>query len=986
MTQHTATLGRDGFPRPVLPLDRPIRILVGPYEIAGQIPDFAAGFRSLGHQVTTVISEPNPFFPDLQYDVDLRRLTDPNALGQLIASHDLFVFQFGVTLLPGGADLKAIRTAGKAVIMVYNGDDARHASGYSQEFGVPVAPLGDFYNTDPLSRPMQLLRVGERFANLIVSVPNQSSLALRPYQHFAYPMHLDAYGAPHVHDRERPVVVHAPSNKAAKGTALLLSALERIKARGVAFDLQLLEKAPHAQVCDALRNADVAVDQLFFPFGKYAAEAMTLGCAVATAHFPEIEPVARMRPLAGLSIDSYEGTLERLLTDRAWRRTLAEAGPAHARLIHDRNAVAARMLRALQLEIAGTLQHDYYPTFALSGYAMPSGHELPMHIRMLGSEIVTRWGVDESVDLPLAVQQGLLASQHFDGQQIELWRASDGLGAHTGQPLLTRWQTLERAAPRAQRTRKAPSADRLLQRFFALTSGCTDEVPTPDARTLRDDVDDYARLGMPQVVTLRLVQAASQAHGAPLRLAAALHKLGAGDVAGADTDLGALTDTDDPHGIGRYYRCVARLLQGRQDGVQELYSRALETLPRTPSLMVFGTNPIKNTHYWSAALNDGGAPSQTLMAEFYGSINRREDFDRYFTDLMPGWTSPHLAGHLAPYHAFLYLLLNARVFHTSFDGGPLAQTAAAALEPQLLKQAGIKTVVITYGSDGCVYSRVRDVTLRHAFLLSYPNAARREPEIIARLDRWNAHADCILGIFHSIDGHARWDMLNPQPVVLDERQWSVRTCWSDHDGVSGPVRVVHSPNHRGFKGTEFLIAAVDALRAEGLAVELDLVEKVQNTEVRRRMMAADILAEQFLMPAYGLNAIEGMATGMPVLGSMCNDDYTLIFRRFAYLDECPILGATPELLTANLRRLVTDPELRRTLGIAGRAYVEKYHSYDTARFAFGAIHRWLDGDASVDLMRLFHPQYSSWRRDVTIEHPLVRNALPVYDDQLVTLR
>ncbi len=224
-----------------LPHDRPLRILIGPKEIGGQIPDYAAGFRALGHQVTTVIREPNPLFPDLPYDVDLSRQQDGATLLQLVEQHDVFVFQFGESLVPGSADLSAIRNAGKSIIAICNGDDIRHSSAYHQEFGIPPEVHGEFYVRDPLSRPMRTLRNMERFASLMVSVPNQSGLALRPYMHFAYVIDPTLY-TERIPDREVPVVVHAPSDRACKGTAEILASLDRLKARGIAFDLTLLER------------------------------------------------------------------------------------------------------------------------------------------------------------------------------------------------------------------------------------------------------------------------------------------------------------------------------------------------------------------------------------------------------------------------------------------------------------------------------------------------------------------------------------------------------------------------------------------------------------------------------------------------------------------------------------------------------------------------------------------------------------------------
>ena len=138
--------------------------------------------------------------------------------------------------------------------------------------------------------------------------------------------------------------------------------------------------------------------------------------------------------------------------------------------------------------------------------------------------------------------------------------------------------------------------------------------------------------------------------------------------------------------------------------------------------------------------------------------------------------------------------------------------------------------------------------------------------------------------------------------------------------------VLHAPNHRGVKGTEFLIDAVEQLQSEGLPVELVLLERVPNETVRQAMQEADILADQFVCPGYGLAAIEGMASGLPVLCNLEREDATRLFRLYSFLGECPIVSTLPETLVEKLRALVTDPSLRHALGQAGRTYTEKYHS------------------------------------------------------------
>jgi len=162
-----------------------------------------------------------------------------------------------------------------------------------------------------------------------------------------------------------------------------------------------------------------------------------------------------------------------------------------------------------------------------------------------------------------------------------------------------------------------------------------------------------------------------------------------------------------------------------------------------------------------------------------------------------------------------------------------------------------------------------------------------------------------------------------------------------------------------------------------LLVELRLLEQVPNEQVRTVFQEMDILVDQLIATAYAFSGIEGMASGLPVLANLENDAYTRLFRRWSYLQECPVVSTSPETVVRNLRVLITRPDLRDVLGLAGRAYVEKYHSYEAARFLFGRIHDKILGRNSVDLMNIFHPllgEYGS--RLPRVDHPLQDSRLP----------
>lgn len=377
-------------------------------------------------------------------------------------------------------------------------------------------------------------------------------------------------------------------------------------------------------------------------------------------------------------------------------------------------------------------------------------------------------------------------------------------------------------------------------------------------------------------------------------------------------------------------------------------------LPRRRTrLLVWGPVPIINLKYWSAAMRAAGWQSETLVSAYYARINARQDFDRYYEDLVPGpLRATRLADGIGAAAAMLSVLRRAAVLHIPFSGGPLGATAIWRWEAPLLRLAGVRTVVLPYGADVFQYSRIVDPVVRNAMLLSYPEGGRRERQVAARVAYWSEHADVILmGFTH--DGVGRWDVPVGNMIAIDTQCWAPPAQRAGHDGRNGPVRVLHAPNHRGAKGTDAVAAAVDALRREGLQVELELLEGVPNDAVREAMQRTDVLADQLLLPGYGMASIEGMSSGLPVICNLEDPQQTRLFRIFSFLDECPIVSASVETVVDRLRELVTDPERRRTLGEHGRAYVERRHSYAAAQALFGPIYaKLLDGE-DIDLMTLF---------------------------------
>ncbi|MBT5717631.1 MAG: aminotransferase, partial [Opitutae bacterium] len=139
--------------------------------------------------------------------------------------------------------------------------------------------------------------------------------------------------------------------------------------------------------------------------------------------------------------------------------------------------------------------------------------------------------------------------------------------------------------------------------------------------------------------------------------------------------------------------------------------------------------------------------------------------------------------------------------------------------------------------------------------------------------------------------------------------------------------------------------------------------------------STDILVEQLICTGHGMNAVEGFASGIPVVSNLEDDDCTTMFRRWSFLNECPIASASPESIVNVLRKLVTRPALRSQLGIAGRQYAEKYLGLDSAQYLFGEVIDFLYGRRD-SLINLYHPLLGDYpKHKPFVEHPLVNNQI-----------
>jgi glycosyltransferase involved in cell wall biosynthesis len=369
---------------------------------------------------------------------------------------------------------------------------------------------------------------------------------------------------------------------------------------------------------------------------------------------------------------------------------------------------------------------------------------------------------------------------------------------------------------------------------------------------------------------------------------------------------------------------------------------------RTKPRLLWGAQPIISLVNLSRAMKEGGYVSETVTVDS-SPLYARELFDHHPYQQRGSAPALFVGNQIRAYRFFMKALASYDVFHYFFDGGILTWTPLSRIELPVLRVLGKKLVLMPYGGDAFVFDGIANPLWRQALMIEYAALGNAAEFIERRVRRSARYADVIVGSAVHVACLPRWDVLPLTAYPIDARE--VDPAFPSTEGT---VRIAHSANHRGAKGTDFLVAAVETLQEAGYDIELDLIEKVPNHEALARMARADLYVDQLLF-GYAMAALEAMALGKVVISGLEDTpDYTL-FRRYSYLGECPIVSASPETIVQVLRELIATRERWPEIGATSRSYVERWHSYEAARELYGSIYRRIWAGEDVDLINLYHP-------------------------------
>lgn len=405
-----------------------MKIFLGTNDVAKILTGFKEGFLANGCEVTTLVKDLHPFYEfDYDYTIlrqfsnsanyknrQLRRIVEfadyniqnyriKKRLDRFIEEHDVFVFIWS-SLQKEFSDYPLIKKANKKIVNVFVGSEIRHISAFRQEFGGNQSTWEQGYLDGDLNDKLFTLRNAELYSDLILSVPDQSGLAIRPYDHLYIPF--DSKEIEFKPVEHKPLrVIHAPSKSGIKGSSIIINTIEQLKNEGVEMDFKLIQNVSNKELMKELAEADVLVDELYLHGpGTLGLEGMAAGCAVATHTMNSYKDVFSP-PVCNIDEENIYGQLRTLFTDKNYRAHLVNTGK---KFLDENNAPAVVARRILNKLTTPNEKHDYYPDFYLNKYRLPANSIISERNLELTKKVLATYGFSKQQNIKRAKEEKLV--------------------------------------------------------------------------------------------------------------------------------------------------------------------------------------------------------------------------------------------------------------------------------------------------------------------------------------------------------------------------------------------------------------------------------------------------------------------------------------------------------------------------------------------------------------------------------------------------
>ena len=238
-----------------------------------------------------------------------------------------------------GFDIPLIKARGKHIAYRFTGYDIRLPSWDKEVNPYSTFRFGYKHLFDEDLQKKYIGFLQEYVDQFIVQDPEMAQFSPKGTIIIPRALDLEEWDYVGVAPTDKPLVVHAPSKPAAKGTEFVESAIVELRSEGLKFDYKRIKNMSHDVAREWYKRADIIIDQILIgATGVLTLEGWALGKPVVLYLREDLfQPFYKTNelPIANANPDTIKKVLRDLVTDFEWRQHLAKKGRKTVEEFHD---------------------------------------------------------------------------------------------------------------------------------------------------------------------------------------------------------------------------------------------------------------------------------------------------------------------------------------------------------------------------------------------------------------------------------------------------------------------------------------------------------------------------------------------------------------------------------------------------------------------------------------------------------------------------
>ena len=282
-----------------------------------------------------------------------RRLKNIRTIQKMIKKADVLHYVWGHAV-KGGLDLKWAFRQNKAIVIEWVGSDIRNPEVLSgiNKYYKKVLNNGYEYKKTELSNYRNIIQ--KKFSD-VKAIPVACAEMRLWIDKKMFPKTILLYQRINVKDfiplypdvkNQKPLLLHSPSAKYAKGSNIIIPIIEDLK-KQYDFEFILLHDVTRETVLDLMQKADIFIDQIILGgYGMATMEAMSLGKPVMAYILPEVfeAGLSQECPIVNSNPDNFKEQLILLLESSQLRHEIGKRSRAFVEKFHDADKIALQLM------------------------------------------------------------------------------------------------------------------------------------------------------------------------------------------------------------------------------------------------------------------------------------------------------------------------------------------------------------------------------------------------------------------------------------------------------------------------------------------------------------------------------------------------------------------------------------------------------------------------------------------------------------------